>query len=792
MSEEDLREQLRRVVGGIIETIPDGVVAYDRNGHITFANCAAEKLLGLPREEIIGQVYNKTSWKITTVDGKPLPEQDRPFIRIMKERELIHNADYGIVRRDGRRLIVSSHAGPVGGENGYPIGVVESFTDITERRTVEDELEFRSLLLDSVTDSVFVLNLDREIIYVNEAAYKDRQYTREELLSMRLEDLDTPDNVKLIKQRIALLLKEGSLEFESAHFRKDGTAMPVEVHARVIEHKGKKVVLSIARDITDRKRAEEALRESEKMLREITSVLGEGVYVLDKSGRLTFMNPEAERLLGWTEEELLGKDMHEAVHYQTPEGAIIPVSECPVIMVTNKGGSYRTEDDVFTRKDGTVFPVAYVCTPIKRDGEIAGSVTAFQDISQRKREERLSDAINEINTAINSTLEFGKRAQKIVTEAAIAIGSETASIELREGDRWIVSYLYGLPKETIGAKFTDEEAPHLAIALKTRRPVVINDTQADDRINRDLVKRYNIRSIMVVPLIAGENVIGAICFSYHAERKPFTGIEVDFATKLSASVSLALENARLYETERNIADMLQESLLIMPNRLDGVDFGYLYHSATEAAKVGGDFYDIFELEHGKIGIIIGDISGKGIEATVFIPVVKNTIKAHAYEGGTPALIMAKTNDLLLVSSPEHIFVTAFFGVLNVETGDLSYCSAGHPPAILKRASGGVELLDRHSPIIGAFSRMHYRSGKSNLKKGDMLVLYTDGIIEARSNGEFYGEDRLIELIDNMQQTSASKAQQAIFDQVADFTGGRLQDDIAVLTVSLKNVKAFKT
>jgi len=786
MDEEVLQEQLRRMVGGIIEIIPDGVAAYDQNGHIIYANYAAEKILGLPRDRIIGQTYNKTSWKVTTVDGEPLPERDYPFTRIMEEREPIYVADYAIERPDGRRLIVSSHAVPVGEKNGSPIGMVEAFTDITERGIMDDELRFRSLLLNSVTDSVFVLNLSGEIIYVNEAAYKDRQYTREELLSMRLEDIDTPENVKLIKPRIESLLKEGSIKFESAHFRKDGSAMPVEVYARVIEHKGENVIVSIARDIANRKRAEEALRESEKMLREITSVLGEGVYVLDKLGRLTFMNPEAERLLGWTEEELLGKDMHEAIHYQTAEGVRIPASECAVIQVTKKGGIYRTEDDVFTRKDGTIFPVAYVCTPIKRDGEIVGSVTAFQDVSQRKRAEQLSNALNEINTAINLTLEFGERAQKIVTKAAVAVGSETASIELREGDHWVVSYLYGLPKETIGIEFTDEEALHLAIASETKSPVVINNPQKDERINRDLVESYNIRSIMVVPLIAGENVIGAMCFSYHTESIPFTDVEIDFASKLAASVSLALENARLYETERNIADMLQESLLIMPNRLEGIDFGYLYHSATEAAKVGGDFYDIFELEHGKIGVIIGDISGKGIEATVFIPVVKNTIKAHAYEGGTPALIMAKTNDLLLVSSPAHIFVTAFFGVLDVETGDLTYCSAGHPPAIIKRASGGVELLARHSPIIGAFSRMHYRSAKSKLRKGDILILYTDGIIESRSNGEFYGEDRLIEFIENMKQISASKVQQTIFDQVSDFTGGRLQDDIAVLAISLKD------
>lgn len=699
-----------------------------------------------------------------------------------------------------------------------------------------------------------------------------------------------------------------------------------------------------------------ALKASEKKLRDITSVLGEGVYVLDENARLTFLNPEAERLLGWTESELIGKNVHEVMHHRHLDRAEFPAEECPVIKVTREGGTYRTEDDAFTRKDGSTFPVAYVCTAIVEDGRVTGAVTAFQDITERKRKEarlreekRLSDALNDINAAINSTLTFGEIMQRVVVGSARAIGAETAAIDLCEDGLWVVRYIYGFPRDMIGVGLTDEEAPHAALSAATKRPVAIDDTETDARVDREVMRRFNIRSVLTVPLAVRGDVIGALFFNYHSAPIIFTETQIDFAYKVGASVSLALENARLfqqvesdkrdleilneielnitsdlklknlmgiiaeniralvktdaagivfwdedarrvsdvffigipahvvetlkstpsvtksiiesrrpglvedypsnpaavrefadiglksaaivpiiskgkilgaihalvlfqerrfderdvrlleavartvaiaienaylYEAERNIADILQESLLVMPERIEGVCFGDLYRSATEAARVGGDFYDIFEIEREKVGIIIGDVSGKGIEAAALTSIVKNTIKAHAVESRTPALVMLKTNDLVLKTSPDSTFVTVFFGVLDLATGGLTYCSAGHPPAIIKRKTGMVKLLNKHSPIIGAFDGMHYRSGKEILRKGDTLVVYTDGIIEARQNSDLFSEERLVGFIENLEQTPTKKLPRAIFNKVKDFTKGKLSDDVALLCVSI--------
>src|ERR1700753_3252575 len=122
-----------------------------------------------------------------------------------------------------------------------------------------------------------------------------------------------------------------------------------------------------------------------ELLRAVNNSLGEGVYALDMEGRLTLMNPAAERILGWTEAELLGRKMHEAVHYQRADGTRVTYEECPLLSVIRSSSVYRNEDDAYTRKDGTVIPVAVTSSPIVMDEMVVGAAVAFRDITERKR-----------------------------------------------------------------------------------------------------------------------------------------------------------------------------------------------------------------------------------------------------------------------------------------------------------------------------------------------------------------------------------------------------------------------
>lgn len=145
--------------------------------------------------------------------------------------------------------------------------------------------------------------------------------------------------------------------------------------------------MSLKESEAKRGRAEEKLRRQLDLTRAITNSLAEGVCTLDREGCFTFMNRAAEQLLGWKESELLGKRMHETIHFQHADGTPFPAEECPLLNVRESGVTYRTEDDVFTRKDGHVVHVAYTSSPVLTEGRVTGAVVAFRDITERKRTE---------------------------------------------------------------------------------------------------------------------------------------------------------------------------------------------------------------------------------------------------------------------------------------------------------------------------------------------------------------------------------------------------------------------
>jgi len=235
-------------------------------------------------------------------------------------------------------------------------------------------------------------------------------------------------------------------------------------------------------------------------------------------------------------------------------------------------------------------------------------------------------------------------------------------------------------------------------------------------------------------------------------------------------------------TERDIANTLQEALLQVPKEIKGIDFGYLYRSATEAAKVGGDFYDLFELNENKVGIVVGDISGKGIEAATLTSLVRNTIRAYAFLGESPASVMGRTNNVIKRASTPRTFVTVFFGILDTASGALVFCSAGHPLAMHKKAKE-VKILPTSSTVIGVFPNQKYFDDFAKLSRGDNLIIYTDGITEARRNSELFGEERLVQVITEL-EVKTEKVPAVIFERVLEYARGQLGDDVVLLAVSL--------
>jgi serine phosphatase RsbU (regulator of sigma subunit)/HAMP domain-containing protein len=424
---------------------------------------------------------------------------------------------------------------------------------------------------------------------------------------------------------------------------------------------------------------------------------------------------------------------------------------------------------------------------------LAPGIEEFDDLGRQfdsmaetiERRVAFSQALAEVNRLAHSTLEFDEVMQRIISVTCDAVGAETAAIVMREHGLWCTKYSYNFPQEIIGVILTDEQAPHAAMALKSGHPVAIDDVYKDLRLGHGIMESYGIRSVLTMPLIVQDEVIGVLFMNHHSRTVEFTRAQVDFAESVATTVALALHNARLYQAEHRIADTLQQALLALPETIPHLRFAHIYRSATEATRVGGDFYDLFEVEGGTVGITVGDVSGKGLDAAVLTSLVKNTIRAQAMDlGKTPAEVMSAANRVLFRESAPEMFATVFFGLLDTATGRLVYCNAGHTTGAIGLPGSPMAALHSNSTLVGAFAEASFIDSIAAMAPDDLLFLYTDGLTEARGADGMFGADRVFSILGRLESGDPWVAATAVVQEAAAFAGGHLSDDLAILAVAL--------
>ena len=330
------------------------------------------------------------------------------------------------------------------------------------------------------------------------------------------------------------------------------------------------------------------------------------------------------------------------------------------------------------------------------------------------------------------------------------------------------------------------EDPTLAEVLiqwEEHAPIVINDVAQDPRVDAAMMHEMGIRSLMLVPIISQDAVVGALVFRQRTERKDFTTEEVDFATRLMSIATLAFENARLYERELRISETLQQAAIAPRDATPGVVYSVAYQPASKAASIGGDFYNVFAIGPDHVGIVIGDVSGKGLKAARLTSLLQDSIRAYAYEDWRPATVMNRVNRLVQHLSPTESYATVFFGVLTPSTGALVFVSGGHPTPIVVSERHVRFLGGQGSPIVGAFEDVEFGQSEATLDQDEMLVLYTDGISEARdSEGVFFNGERLLKSVRRMRHTAVQHMPKRLVGAALRFAGGTLRDDTIVLCV----------
>ena len=273
-------------------------------------------------------------------------------------------------------------------------------------------------------------------------------------------------------------------------------------------------------------------------------------------------------------------------------------------------------------------------------------------------------------------------------------------------------------------------------------------------------------------------------FLREENAEPLSDIELDFLDRVMLLVHSLAVGAEESQQNKHISQALQSGMKNELQQVEGISAEGIYSSATADAFVGGDFYSMIKLPGRRACIIMGDVSGKGIEAASISSAVKTALSAYAWEGRTPARMVATLNEFLLGFSRVETFATLFVGIVDLATSSLTYCSAGHPPAILVSAkSGEAELLDVQSGVVGAFHDMEYKNGTVRLHEGDILLLYTDGTTEARSpEGAFFGETGLRDMIMNEVPQGFDGLLNRFLSTLDRYTGRRLDDDVAMVAL----------
>jgi phosphoserine phosphatase RsbU/P len=325
-----------------------------------------------------------------------------------------------------------------------------------------------------------------------------------------------------------------------------------------------------------------------------------------------------------------------------------------------------------------------------------------------------------------------------------------------------------------------------SVAL-TGKPIISNDVRSDPvYVNA----RDRTRSEMVAPIISNDEVIG--CFDLESdELNAYSDDDLEVLMLLASQVAIIIDKVELHEQliekkrlqgQLEVARQVQLELL-PPNdpALKGFDVS-AYNFPTE--EVSGDYYDWVRIYEDQIGIVIADVSGKGVPAAILMAFLRASLRAASHIGYATHISMAKVNYLLWESIERNQFVTAIYGILDASNRTLSYSNAGHNPPLLLKAGGEVRFLDQGEQPLGMFHNTRYHENHVVLEPGDVFVLYTDGATEAQSpQGEEYGRERLVEAVKGSRNKPAREMVASIQMSVLEWTASAgATDDVTFFVI----------
>jgi sigma-B regulation protein RsbU (phosphoserine phosphatase) len=388
-------------------------------------------------------------------------------------------------------------------------------------------------------------------------------------------------------------------------------------------------------------------------------------------------------------------------------------------------------------------------------------------------------ALRTISAETMTATDLGAFLQFVAETLQQALQTRGIAIFMRRQNDFVATAKVGFP-DSILDTLRIGGTPELTAMLD--RPFAPHRRQVTEE---DAAVLRRVDAQLVVPVRTSASAQGFIALSAKLSDREFDLDDVDFLSSAADQVAMTSERIRLQREEVEFEQARDMQRTLLPRelpRVSGFDVAGMWQPAR---TVGGDYYDCLDLGGGSLAVCIGDVAGKGMPAALLMASLQAAVRASAEAGVSPAALCERVRRVVVSSLTGGRFVTFFFCIVDETTRTIRYCNAGHNPPFLVRAHGGVEQLAAGGPVISRLLRESYDEGTMALEPGDRVVLFTDGVTEARNDaGEDLGDERLVQLIVANRHLHAEELQHAVVDAVSAYCRGRFDDDVTMVVVGV--------
>ena len=552
--------------------------------------------------------------------------------------------------------------------------------------------------------------------------------------------------------------------------------------------------------------AEADLRGSRDQLGAILDGVADGVTAQDANGKMVYANEEALRMLGFPSVEAIQavpiRYVLSRFEIYDEHGQPFPPARLPGRHALRGQRAPDALVRMRRRDTGEERWAIIKATPISDDrGELMLAINVYEDVTDHMERERHQRLLARAGELLATSLTYERTLER-VAELTIPDLADVCAIDLVEGGhvkRAAVAAIGGEEVREVlmlGRRYPlDADAPAGVPAVIRSGAAELRHDLNPRELAREVaspdhaeaIARLGLRSAIFVPMSARGRTFGAITLCGGARVRAFDEADLHLAEELAARCAMAIDNARLFRERTRIARTLQESLLppVLPE-LPGVDVGARFHAAGEGYEVGGDFYDLFEIGGGSFGVMIGDVCGKGADAAALTALARYTLRATAMREPSPAETLRTLNDAMLQQRGERRFCTVLYARFDpTPTGmRATIASGGHPLPIALRAGAGASEAGRPGTLLGVVPDPDLEDAAVDLEPGDTLVLYTDGVTEARAPARVWGINDLAGFVGKHEPLRAAAIAERIERGALSAQADEPRDDVAIVVLKV--------